>query len=186
MTAKIAFHDSLYRLSQVGEGMGVCLVRLLSVSQHNRYTARAVEFASGGATQFASDETITVTNLAEPADQDGQVPADTEAVALDVEGRWVVFVRQGGSGQSSMFPAKVVAAISGAAYSVREQSCTGAGTFGDKSGTSNVTAYNLAELSLGPGAAVAVGVIVLATAITDTGSTTRYVFDHPAYAKYLD
>ena len=92
----------------------------------------------------------------------------------------------GGSAGASVFPAKVVAAVSGAAYTVREQSCTGAGTFADKSGTSNVTAYNLAELSLGPGGAVAVGTIVLATAITDTGNTTRYIFDHPVYAKYLD
>ncbi|MFA6134548.1 MAG: hypothetical protein WC869_11090 [Phycisphaerae bacterium] len=92
----------------------------------------------------------------------------------------------GGSAGASVFPAKIVSSVSGAAYTVREQSCTGVGTFGDKTGTSNVLAHNLAELSLGPGGAVAVGAIVLATAITDTGVTTRYIFDHPVYAKYLD
>jgi hypothetical protein len=47
---------------------------------------------------------------------------------------------------------------------------------------------NLSELSLGPGAAVPVGQIVVVLATTDTGSppTVRYHFDHPMYAKYLD
>jgi hypothetical protein len=106
--------------------------------------------------------------------------------------KWAVvkLAIQGGSSQagSSTFPAKVAAAVSGAAYTVREQSCTGAGIFADKSGAQLVTAHNLAELSLGPGGAVPTSSIVLILSISDTGNppTTRYVFDHPVYAKYLD
>jgi hypothetical protein len=52
----------------------------------------------------------------------------------------------------------------------------------------SVAGRNLAELSLGPGAAVDAGTIVLVTAIADQqgGSAQQYVFDHPEYAKYLD
>jgi len=48
-------------------------------------------------------------------------------------------------------------------------------------------AHNLAELTLGCGAAVDDGAIVVVSRLTDSGtpSTERYVFDHPVYAKYL-
>jgi hypothetical protein len=189
MTRTVPFHDSLYRLGQVGQAWGVQLVRIAELLEDNRYTAVPIEFASDGTTQEADQSTLTVTNLAEPADQPGEVPADTEAVAIDVEGRWIVFLRQEpAAGPSATFPAKVVASLNGSAYSVREQVCTGAGSFTDKSGAPLVTAHNLAELSLGPGAAVDDGTIVLVTVLTDTGNPPepRYVFGHPAYAKYLD
>ena len=189
MTRTIPFHDSLYRLGQVGHAWGVQLVRIVELAADNRYTAVPIEFAPDGSTQQADEATLTVTNLAEPADQPGEVPADTEAVALDVEGRWIVFLKPAqASGGSTTFPAKVVQSLGGAAYSVLEQVCTGAGSFSDKSGAQAVTAHNLAELSLGPGAAVDDGTIVLVIVLTDTGQppTVRFVFDHPAYAKYLD
>ncbi|MCJ7544571.1 MAG: hypothetical protein MUP47_08440 [Phycisphaerae bacterium] len=189
MTRTVPFHDSLYRLGQVGAALGVQLVRLVEVIENNRYSAVPIEFASDGSTQQAEETPLTVTNLAEPADQTGQVPADTEAVALDVEGRWIVFLKpQPEQGPSATFPAKVVDSLGNAAYSVLEQVCTGVGSFDDKSGAQAVTAHNLAELSLGPGAAVDDGTIVMVTMLTDTGQppAARYVFDHPAYAKYLD
>jgi hypothetical protein len=190
MTRTVPFHDALYRLAQVGDALGVQLVRILAVAQNNRYTAMPVEFASGGGTQQADEQTLTVTNLAEPADQTGQVPADTDAVAIDVEGRWIVFLRPESPTEAAAaaFPAKIVSSLGGAAYGVLEQVCTGAGSFANKSGASQITAHNLAELSLGPGAAVNTGTIVLVISLTDTGSppTLRYVFDHPAYAKYLN
>jgi len=193
MTRAIPFHDSLYRLAQVGEAMGVQLVRIVSLVGGNRYTAVPVEFTAGGGTQQAEEDTVTVTNLAEPADQSGAVPADTEAVAIDVEGRWVIFLRQQQQEEpqppsTSLFPARIVDSLGQAAYTVREQVCAGAGEFADKSGASDLTAHNLAELSLGPGAAVDDDTIVLVMEIADTSQPpqTRYVFDHPAYAKYLD
>ncbi len=188
MTRTVPFHDSLYRLAQVGQAVGVQLVRLVEVVENNRYSAVPIEFASDGTTQQVEDGTLTVTNLAEPADQTGQVPADTEAVALDVEGRWIVFLKPQPPEGSISFPAKVTDSLGAAAYSVLEQVCTGSGSFTDKSGAETVTAHNLAELSLGPGAAVDDGTIVMVTVLNDTGQppTARYVFDHPAYAKYLD
>ena len=50
------------------------------------------------------------------------------------------------------------------------------------------SAKNLAELSLGTGAAVDTGSVVLVAAVLDQASppNMRYTFDHPAYAKYLD
>lgn len=87
-----------------------------------------------------------------------------------------------------LFPAKVIQSQGGAAYLVREQRLTAGGAFSDKTGVDDLSARNLAELSLGPGAAVAVGAIVLVTAMQD-GSTPPavcYIFDHPVYTKYLD
>jgi hypothetical protein len=188
MTRAVPFRDSLYRLAQVGDALGVQLVRILEVDENNRYTAVPVEFDSDGATQPAEEQTLTITNLAEPADSPGQVPSGTDAVALDIEGRWIVFLRQEAAEAVASFPAKIVSSLGGSAYGVLEQVCTGPGSFADKDGAPQVTAHNLAELSLGPGAAVDIGTIVLAIALTDTGNppTVRYVFDHPAYAKYLD
>ena len=45
MTRAIPFHDSLYRLAQVGDAMGVQLVRITELLADNRYTAVPVEFA---------------------------------------------------------------------------------------------------------------------------------------------
>ena len=189
MTDDLAFRDALYRLAQVGERMGVQLVRIVSHQSGNRYTAKPIEFAGSGQTQQADTYTLSVTNLAEPADSSGEVPDDSDVVALDVEGRWVIFVRQAESQTgAAAFPAKVIEALDDDAYSVREQVIDDEGQFSNKPGAATVTALNLAELSLGPGAAVDDDTIVLVTSILDTGDppTLRYVFDHPAYAKYLD
>jgi len=185
MTAKIPYHDGLYRLAQIGTPTGVQLVRITEPDEDNRYTARPIEFDGDGQTQFADDRTITVTNLAEPADSAGQVPADTDAVALDVEGRWVVFLQQV---PAAAFAAKVISSQGSAAYTVREQALNAQGAFIDKPGAVDFSARNLAELSLGPGAAVDAGTIVLVRQLLDTSSPANvyYVFDHPAYAKYLD
>jgi len=184
MTTTIPYHDGLSHLAQGGSPAGVQLIRITQADQYNRYTARPVEFDEQGRTTFADEATFTVTNLAEPADEAGQVPEGTEAIAIDVEGRWVIFLRQ----VAPVFPARIVGSQGGASYTVREQVIDPQGAFADRTGTSDVAARNLAELSLGPGAAVDVGTIVLVTALVDGASppTVRYVFDHPAYAKYLD
>ena len=123
MTRTVPFHDSLYRLGQVGPALGVQLVRLVEVVANNRYTAMPIEFASDGSTQQAEEDTLTVTNLAEPADQTGQVPADTEAVALDVEGRWIVFLKPqpAPSAARPRSPPRSSSRWATAAYSVLEQ-----------------------------------------------------------------
>ena len=90
--------------------------------------------------------------------------------------------------ERAAFPARVISADGDAAYTVREQTLSGAGTFTDTAGAADVTAHNLAELSLGPGAAVDVNTLVLVGAYPDnhTPPTVRYLFAHPVYAKYLD
>ena len=187
MGAKIPIHDSLYRLAQVGSSMGVQLVRISELSGGNRYLADPVEFGPDHATRLAGADGITVTNLAEPADSDGLLPAETEAVAIDVEGLWIIYVRPPVAA-SLCFPARISGSLGGAQYGLVEQISKGADGFADKGGGLSVTGRNLAELSLGPGAAVDSGTIVLVTAIADeeNASLQRYVFDHPAYAKYLD
>lgn len=178
------FHDAMRRLGQEGSAGGLRLVRLVSLNQANRYNARLIEFAADGSTQEVAADLLTVTNLAEPANAAGSVPGGTEAFAMDVEGRWVVFVRQV---PSAVFLAKVKASLGQSLYSVREQDCTGVRTLTDRSGVYDLPAINLAELSLGDGAAVDVGTFVLVRSITDAASpaTLRYVFDHPVYAKYI-
>lgn len=185
MTTTNPYRDCLYRLVQAGSPAGIQLVRIQQAAGGNRYQARPIEFDDNGQTVYAEQDSITVTNLAEPADGSGQVPADTDAVGLDVEGRWVVFIRQAGT---AMFPARVVSSQGDATYNVREQSIDAGGALGDKSGTADVQARNLAELSLGPGAALDVGTVVLVVPLADgaTPPNVRYFFDHPAYAKYLD
>ena len=177
-------HDALARWAEASDGQRAQLVRVTAHDSGNRYTARPIAFNALGETELVGTKTLTVTNLAEPANAGGSVPADTNALAVDAGGRWIVFLRQ----SADSFPAKVVAAQAGAAYTVRRQVATGAGTFADAPGATDLTAHNLAELSLGPGAAVDADTIVLVQVLTDNGTppTARYVFDHPAYAKYLD
>ncbi len=185
MSGQNDYYDALGRWAEVSGSKAAQLVRITAHDESNRYTARQVAFNAAGETETVGTETLTVTNLAEPTGADGKVPADTDAVAIDVGGQWIVFIRPVGS---AIFPAKVTASQGSAAYTVREQIATGAGTFTDAPGATNLTAHNLAELSLGPGAAVAADTIVLMLTIMDnsTPPTVRYIFDHPAYAKYLD
>ncbi len=179
------YHDSFKHLSQAGGGTGVLLARIVAAETGNRYSAVAVEFDGDGLTQPVGDE-VVVTNLAEDPSAGGNLPAGTEALAVDTEGRWVVHVRAFGT---AVFAARVIAhAGTAGRYIVREQALSPEGTFEDKPGADDVTATNLAELSLGDGAAVDDDTIVLVHAVPDTGEppTPRHVFDHPAYAKYLD
>lgn len=185
MSGKNDYYDALGRWVEVSASKAAQLVRITAHDEANRYTARPIVFDAAGETEIVGSLALTVTNLAEPTDTAGQVPDDTDAVAIDVGGRWIVFIRPV---ESAIFPAKVISSQGSAAYTVREQVATGAGTFADATGATDITAHNLAELSLGAGAAVAEGTIVLVLTTVDNGTppTVRYVFDHPAYAKYLD
>ncbi len=185
MTSNLDAIRRLGGLIQVAQTRGVKLVRIVEVDQANRYTARPIEFDSDGATQTVGTETLTAPNLAEPPDQTPQLPARTDAVAIDAEGRWVIFVRQA---DAALFPARIINSQGGAVYTIREQDISANGTFSDAPGATDLTGRNLAELSLGPAAAVATDTIVLVTTLKDTSSppALQYVFDHPAYAKYLD
>jgi len=181
------FHDSLYRLAQIGTTLGVQLIRLTQCRGDNQYDALPVEFTSQGATQVAENRPLVALNLAEPADAAGTLPPDTEAVAIDVEGKWVIFVRQAPSGPAMARPARITGVAAGPSrYSIRWQEYNAGGQFQDTADATVYTATNLAELSFGAAAAVDVGTIVPVFSIVDVGGVTRYVFDHPVYAKYLD
>ena len=95
------YYDALGRWLEVAAGKAAQLVRITEHDEANRYTARPISFDASGGTETVGTETLTVTNLAEPADAGGQVQADTDAVAIDVGGRWVVFLRPVGS---AIFP----------------------------------------------------------------------------------
>ncbi len=179
------YNDGFGRLVQVGGGGRVRLVRLTGLDGGNRYTARAIEYGADGVLQYVTSEEHVVTNLAEPADTDGRLSADTDAVAIDVEGRWIVHLSPAGT---ALFPARVVSSGGGAMYAVRPQTWDSAGELTDLSGSVDLTAKNLAELTLGPGGAVDPDTIVLVAPLRDEADppTIRYVFSHPAYAKYLD
>jgi len=184
MERRAAYRDSLYRLAQIGDTHGMQLVRIAESAGGNRYDAQAVEFTADGTTALAEQRTFQVTNLAEDPASGGALSAGAETVALDVEGRWVVFLQQAQVG-AGCFPAKVLSAMGGATYSVIEQSITSEDEFQNAAGATAVSAKNLAESTLGSGTAVDVGTIVL-VAMLGSGATAKYVFDHPVYAKYLD
>ncbi len=135
MTTNTSFHDALNRLTQVGSAPGASLVRIVEVDQANCYTARPVEIDDNGQAVLVGEDTLTVINLAEPADAAGQVPADTDAVAIDVDGRWVVFLRPA---EAIRFFVKIISSVSECAYMVREQVATGGVTFADKQGARKI------------------------------------------------
>ena len=185
MSENQAPRDAMSYWAEVSGNKAAQLVRLTAHDEDNRYTARPIAFDAQGGTDVVGTAALTVTNLGEAVDSKVRVPADTDAIAIDAGGRWVVFIRPP---SLTVFLAKVIASLGGSGYTVREQVATGAATFADAPGAANVTAHNLAELSLGSGAAVDNGTILIVRATLDNGNppTTRYVFDHPAYAKYLD
>jgi hypothetical protein len=179
------YNDGFGRLVQAGSGGRVRLVRITALDADNRYTARPIEYDADGMLVYAGSEEWTVTNLAEPADMPGQIAVETDAVALDVEGRWIVHLSPAGT---ALFTARIVSSDGGAEYTARPQTWGPGGSPADKPGAVDVSAANLAELSLGPGGAVDVDTIVLVAPLADEDSPSgvRYVFEHPAYAKYLD
>jgi hypothetical protein len=183
-------HDALQRLAQVGQAMGVRLVRLGELIADNRYWATAMEFDAQGQYVASDEPAMKVVNLAEPADAPGAIPAGTDAVALDAEGKWIIFLRppaaEGDAGQGMV--ARVIEALGAGSYTVRPQDMDDQGQWVDRDGADDLTAANLAELSLGTGAAVDEDTPVVITSLADLSEEpqTRYVFDHPAYAKYLD
>lgn len=173
----------LGRCIQAGEN-GMRPVRLVSRQDGNRWNAHPIE---NNDDSLEINETIdmVVVNLGEPPDGGYEDYSGSDVLAFDVEGLWLTAVARGGS---AMFPARVIASLGGAEYTVREQAVSAAGTWLDTTGAIDLTATNLAEISVGLGSAVDTDTMVLVTSITDTGTppSLRYVFHHTPFAKYLD
>ena len=94
---------------------------------------------------------------------------------------WAI-VRLGnpGGGGPSTFPAKIITSLDNGAYTVLEQAATGAGTLGNKSGASNITAYNASEkYGASSTSPLAAGDVVM---VTPVGS--YYWFDRPTNLMY--
>lgn len=176
--------DAIGRFSQAGGIAGVLLVRIKSHETSNRYKAAILEMnSSWSLSEVAGADQIDVMNVCE-SDDDEHVDNDTDAVAIDVEGRWIVFIRKA-TGGALLIPAKVVSSSGGASY---ELELLGLGEDSEFAATeTTVSATNLAEMNLGPGGAVDIDSIVLLTEIKSSdGGSGQYFFDHPTYAKYLD
>jgi hypothetical protein len=105
-------------------------------------------------------------------------PAQILWKASGTGSQWAI-VNLGNPSAASVMLCRVVAAATGAQYTVIEQVANGAG-FVDKPSASNITATNMAEATVGPGGAVDANTRVL---VCNFGG--NYVFDHPVYAKYL-
>ena len=183
MAPRKTFRDVLHRLAQLGQATGLQLVRIIDLDEGNRYTAKAIEFDSDDDTQSAGAEQLTVINLAEPADDDGQLLADTNAVAVDVEGKWVILVQPAGA---PLFVGKVLYTFGNCLYRIRPQVPVGENTFVDKAGAQDINACNIAELDLvDPLGVDADSIVLVATLTTDSDPPTiRYVFDHPDYNEF--
>jgi hypothetical protein len=183
MTNTTKFHDRLSRFAQAGPACGVRLVQVTALAGGNRYNADQVQFNTDGTTALWGGRPFLVTNLAEPASSGGQLSVGDQAVAIDVEGRWVVFVR---SAQGASCVARVVAPTGASGYTVHEMVASGSG-FIDKPGAADIHACNLAEATLGPGGAIDAGTRIILQEIPagDGSGAIQYVFDHPVYAKYL-
>ncbi len=177
------FRDALHRLAQLGQATGIQLVRIKQQDDGNRYTAEPIEFDTDGGTRSAQADDLTVVNLAESADEDGQLPAGTNAVAVDVEGQWVILVQLEAA---PIFAARVLYTFGNALYRVRPQVPVGETTFTDKTGAQDINACNVAELNIEETLGVIADTIVLVAALkTDSDPPTiRYAFDHPVYEEY--
>lgn len=181
--SRIDFQRTLRQMAQEGGYSWLRLVRIGPRDEGNRYAAEFLEFTGDGALAPTGAET-QVFNLAEPPGADGQLAEGTDTVAMDVEGRWVAFVRPPAE---ASFPARVVSSAGSGLYVVHEQCAGPQGRLQDASDAAEVPAANLAELSLGPGAAVDAGTIVIVHIQADDQQPPQltYFFDHPVYAKYL-
>ncbi|MBT3278753.1 MAG: hypothetical protein HN909_02700 [Phycisphaerales bacterium] len=158
------------------------LVRITAHDADNRYTAKQLELdANEDLTE--SDDTMEVYNLAEADTAGGQLQADLDAIAIDLEGRWFISV----SAPKTAVAARVVSHRYDAEYTLQPQCVTPAGTFSDDTEADEIIAINLAERNLGDGGALDDDEIVLAEALdasTSSTSETCWAFDHPVYAKY--
>lgn len=179
------FHFALRRLAQEGSTACLRLVRIGSHQAANKYDAHILEVAADGSFQFSADPQITAVNLGESPSAGGNLHDGTDTVAMDVEGKWIVFITPAGG---ASFPARIVQALSNENYTIREQAIDSSGLFTDAPGSADLTAANLAERSLGSGGAVPASqvVIVHVLAVGTSPALLKYAFDHPIYAKYLD
>ncbi len=185
--SKPTYRDILGRFAQLGQSAGVQLVKLTSHIAGNTYSASVLTLDGEGAIA-AADHTVSLEaiNLAEAADSDGQILVDTPAVALDVEGRWVVYVQPD---PGRPFVGELLYTSGTGLYGVRPKAPTGQSSPTSPVGFENhgmpILATNLAELGMSTlGLEAGRLVIVHAMATADNPPLYYYVFDHPHEEEY--
>lgn len=91
------------------------------------------------------------------------------------------------SAGTAAFPAKVISHGTGPSYSVLEQVVSSNGAFTAKSGASNITAVNVAEIGVVASGSPILNRIVMVTALhaDNTSGSIQYTFECPVYARYL-
>ncbi len=174
--------------AQGGSSSGAPALGLVAeVLGYNRYTVQiATPGTSGQAPQAISAEQVTATNLAEPFDEIGQLPAGTPLLLWPSAGEW--FCSQpvgGGEAIGDSYWAKVLSG-SGPAYTVRRQIAANANSFADADGAPAESAANTWELSVDPSATgnVPTSAIVRVWAEPDNSGTTQRFFTYPIHAVY--
>ncbi len=158
------------------------LVRLCAHVADNRYTASRLDLDADGELVESSDS-IEVLNLAESQIAGGRLVAGFDAIAIDLEGRWVIAVQPA----MEFIPARIVAHNSGAWYTTQPQRVNASGAFSDDTNQDELLAMNLAERTLGSGGGVDDDEIILLKpldASSESTLATCWTFDHPVYAKY--
>jgi len=177
---QVRFRNALHRLAQLGRETGIQLVRITSLEAGNRYTARPVQFDEQGETEYASTHTLSITNLAELPDETGQLPEGAEAIAVDVEGRWVIHVQPE---ERTLFAAKVLYTFGDGRYRVRPQVPTGEKTFADDPSFGDLTAVNVFELGNPVEFGIESDTIVLVASLKDNAEppTIQYAFSHATF-----
>ncbi len=185
--SNLTYRDMLGRFAQLGQSSGVQLVKLTSHLVGNVYGA-SVRTLDGEGDIVAADHTVSleVINLAEAEDSDGQVPSDTPAVAVDLDGRWVVYVQ---THPDQPFVGELLYTSGTGLYGVRPQAPTGQSSPTSPVGFENhgmpIMATNLAELGMSTlGLEAGRMVIVHCVATADTPPLYHYVFDHPHEEEY--
>jgi hypothetical protein len=177
------YRDALGRFAQLGQSGGVQLVKITSHVSGNQYEGSVLTLDADGNVDAAPDTVaIDVVNLAEAEDSDGQIGSNTPAVAVDVEGRWVVYI-QPTPGRA--FVGELVSTSGTGLYTVRPQAPTGQSAptapVGFENNGATLEATNLSEVGTSS-ASLDTGLKVLIHAVptSDNPPLFYYVFDHPA------
>ena len=145
--------------------------------------------AAGQPPTAITGEQILATNLAEPVDHSGQLPAGTAVLVWPSQGLHLFCLPPQPSDSTSSGPISYwarIAAGGGPQYTVRRQVASGAGAFADAAGFDVVTAANVWELTVDPAATadVPTGAIVRVWEEPDTSSQTQRFFCYAIHSVY--
>ena len=172
---------NIKQLIQVGTIQSLKLCKIKSLVINNKYSACELDNNSD---QLAETEnTFEVYNLAESPVQSGQLSTPTNALTMEIHGKYYVYISEGGS---SVTLGKIVSSAGGAKYNIQPVTMRDTGQT-DPASSTQISAFNLAEMTVGPGGAVDNNTLVILHQIAASNSDDPInIFSHTTYAKYLD